>query len=206
MDTVTLDLNLLREVAADSPESSDVQLHFTGYRPTSLAGDRFWRTTVAQARSLTAHPDATAWPLVVGSMRRLLAASALATFPNTIVADPIRTDRNDATPTTLSRAISFIEARAGDDIGLIDIARAACVTPRAVQISFRRHLDTTPLAHLRRVRLDRAREQLRAADPGQGSTVTAVAARWGFASPSRFTVHYRARYGELPSHTLRGDS
>jgi AraC-like DNA-binding protein len=56
----------------------------------------------------------------------------------------------------------------------------------------------------RRVRLDRAREQLRAADPGQGVSVTTVAAGWGFASPSRFTAHYRAVYGELPSHTLRG--
>jgi AraC-like DNA-binding protein len=205
MDTVTLDLMLLRGVAADSSESAPVQLHFTSYRPTSLAGGRFWRTTVAYARNITAHPDAAASPLIVGSVRRLLAASALATFPNTIVPDPTPGDRNDATPTTLRRAITFIEARAGDDIGLIDIARAACVTPRAVQITFRRHLNTTPMTYLRRVRLDRAREQLRAADPSQGSTVTAVAARWGFASPSRFTVHYRALYGELPSHTLRGD-
>jgi AraC-like DNA-binding protein len=203
MDTVTLDLTLLRGVAANSP-SAPVRLHFTSYRPTSLAAGRSWRTTVAHARSITAHPDAAASPLIVGSVRRLLAASALATFPNTIVPDPTPSDRNDATP-TLRRAIAFIEARAGDDIGLIDIARAASVTPRAVQISFRRYLDTTPMTYLRRVRLDRAREQLRAADPGPEFTVTAVAARWGFASPSRFTVHYRALYGELPSHTLRGD-
>ncbi len=32
--------------------------------------------------------------------------------------------------------------------------------------------------------------------------MTAVAARWGF-TPSRFTEHYRAAYGVLPSHTLR---
>ena len=73
-----------------------------------------------------------------------------------------------------------------------------------MQIAFRRQLDTTPMAYLRRVRLDRAHEQLRAADPGQGTTVTTVATRWGFASPSRFTADYRAAYGELPSHALRG--
>ena len=106
------------------------------------------------------------------------------------------------TPATLRWAIAFIEARAGDDIGLTDIAGAACVTARAVQIAFRRHLDTTPMAYLRRVRLDQAHEELRAAAPG--ATVTIIAARWGFASPSRFTVDYRAAYGELPSHTLRG--
>ena len=40
--------------------------------------------------------------------------------------------------------------------------------------------------------------------PGDGTTVTAVAARWGFASPSQFAGRYRRTYGQLPSHTLRG--
>jgi transcriptional regulator GlxA family with amidase domain len=142
--------------------------------------------------------------LIVGSVRRLLAASALATVPPSLVPAVSPRDRTDATPTTLRRAIAFIEARAGDDIGLAGIAGAALVTPRAVQIAFRRYRDTTPMAYLRRVRLDRAHEQLRAAAPGRGASVTTVAARWGFASPSRFTAHYRAVYGELPSHTLHG--
>jgi AraC-like DNA-binding protein len=79
---------------------------------------------------------------------------------------------------------------------------AAHVTPRGLQLAFRRHLDTTPMAYLRRVRLDHAREDLRAAIAGDGHTVTTIAARWGF-TPSHFTQHYRAAYGELPSHTLR---
>jgi transcriptional regulator GlxA family with amidase domain len=83
-----------------------------------------------------------------------------------------------------------------------EIARAASVTPRAVQLAFRRHLDTTPTAYLRRVRLEQAHRQLRDATPGDGITVAEVAARWGF-TPSRFTERYRAAYGVLPSHTLR---
>ena len=203
-DVVSLDLALVREVAATSLDSVPAQLHFTGSRPASPAAARSWLTTVAHAHSIAANPDAAASPLIVGSVRRLLAASALAAFPNTLVPAVGPRDRTDATPTTLRRAIAFIEARARDDIGLVDIAGAASVTPRAVQIAFRRHLDTTPMAYLRRVRLDRAQEQLLAAEPGQRATVTTVAARWGFASPSRFTAHYRAVYGELPSHTLRG--
>jgi len=58
------------------------------------------------------------------------------------------------------------------------------------------------MAYLRRVRLDQARQELRAASPAQ-ATVTAIANRWGFPSPSRFTAHYRAAYGELPRDTLR---
>ncbi len=51
------------------------------------------------------------------------------------------------------------------DIGLSDIAAAVGVTPRSVQYTFRRHLGTTPLEYLRRVRLDRAHRDLQAADP-----------------------------------------
>jgi transcriptional regulator GlxA family with amidase domain len=113
-------------------------------------------------------------------------------------------DRVDATPTTLTRAIAFIDANPDLDIGVVDIARAAHVTVRAVQLAFRRHLDTTPMAYLRRVRLDRAHEQLRAASPDDGTTITQVAARWGYPDPSRFTARYRRAYGQPPSHTLRG--
>jgi transcriptional regulator GlxA family with amidase domain len=99
------------------------------------------------------------------------------------------------------RAISFIEAHPDQDISVADIAAAACVTTRAVQLAFRRHLNTTPTGYLRRIRLDYAHRELLAADP-ERDTVTAVAYRWGFPSASRFAVHYRAAYGVLPSHTL----
>ena len=55
---------------------------------------------------------------------------------------------------------------------------------------------------IRRIRLDQAHRQLQAADPHRDS-VTAVAYRWGFSSPSRFATYYRRVYGVQPSHTLR---
>ena len=76
------------------------------------------------------------------------------------------------------------------------------MTPRAVQLAFRRHLDTTPLAYLRRVRLHHAHQGLAQASPRNGTTVTAIAYRWGFTSPSRFAAAYRAVYGVSPSDTL----
>lgn len=83
-----------------------------------------------------------------------------------------------------------------------DSAAAAGVGVRGSQAAFRRHLDTTPLGHLRRVHLDHAHYDLAIADPAI-TTVGAVAARWGFANHSRFTAHYHAAYGVLPSTTLR---
>jgi anti-anti-sigma factor len=103
---------------------------------------------------------------------------------------------------TVGRAVAFIEERASDDIGVADIAAAAFVTVRAVQLAFRRYLGTTPLGYLRQVRLERAHRQLLSADPDR-TTVTAVAADWRFANPSRFTAYYRAAYGVPPVQTLR---
>lgn len=57
------------------------------------------------------------------------------------------------------------------------------------------------MAYLRRVRLDHAHADLRAATAGDGNTVTDIAARWGFTS-ARFTYQCRAAYGETPSQTL----
>jgi anti-anti-sigma factor len=102
---------------------------------------------------------------------------------------------------TVERAVAFIEERARDDIGVAEIAAAAFVTIRAVQLAFRRYLGTTPLGYLRQVRLEHAHGQLQSADPRR-ITVTAVAADWRFTNPSRFTAYYRAVYGVPPSATL----
>jgi transcriptional regulator GlxA family with amidase domain len=108
----------------------------------------------------------------------------------------------DARPGTLSRAIAFIEAEPDADIAVADIARAANVTPRTIQHAFRRHLETTPMAYLRRVRLDHSHQQLREAARGDGATVARIALDWGFANPSRFARYYRDTYGRAPSVTL----
>ena len=105
-------------------------------------------------------------------------------------------------PQTLRRAIAFIEDNAHLDIRLADIAAAIGVTPRSVQYTFRRHLDATPLEYLRRVRLHRAHRDLQAADPAV-ETVTAIAVRWRFGHPGRFSMAYKAVFGTPPSRTLR---
>lgn len=101
----------------------------------------------------------------------------------------------------LRRTIAFIDENAHTGITTADIAGAAFVTIRAVQLAFRRHMDTTPMSYLRRVRIDHAHRDLLAADPGHKS-VTAIAYRWGFSSPSRFAAAYRQAYGVTPAQTL----
>ena len=112
------------------------------------------------------------------------------------------TERPDAQPPLLRRALAFIHDNAHHDITLSDIAAAVDVTPRSVQYTFREHLGTTPLEYLRRVRLDRAHRELQAADPSI-DTVMAIAGRWGFGHAGRFSSAYKQAFGPPPSRTLR---
>ena len=55
---------------------------------------------------------------------------------------------------------------------------------------------------LKHQRLTQVHDELRLADPSQVN-VTEVATRWGFFHLGRFASDYRARFGLLPSQTLR---
>jgi AraC-like DNA-binding protein len=173
-------------------------------RPLTEAKALHWKRLMQYVSSdVTSNAAVHSSPIVMGQLFRLIAATALETFPNTTL-DRARYAALPASPGSVRRAMSYIEEHAGDDIDLTDIAEAAHVGPRALQRAFRRAVDTTPLGYLRSVRLGRAHEQLAAADGDDGTTVVKVAARWGFGHPGRFAGAYRARYGRSPSETLRG--
>ena len=198
--SIVLPVSLLHTVAG-AECAPPVPLRFLSMHPADAAARAQWQNTSDYADRVLANPKAAASSLIIASTARLLAATALAVFPNTAFPGPGARDRSDASPASLRRAIAFIDEHAHQDISGAEIAAAAGVTIRAVQLAFRRHLDTTPLGYLRRVRLDHAHRQLAAADPRHES-VTAVAYRWGFSS-SRFAAYHRQAYGVLPSHTLR---
>ncbi|MDT7567853.1 MAG: hypothetical protein QOG76_6477 [Pseudonocardiales bacterium] len=200
--TVMLDLAVLAQVAAASPDRVPGPIRLTSLQPRSALAALQWQRTVTFLRDLLANTEAVAQPLIRGNAARLLAATVLATFPNTAVTDPTTQDRQDATSSTVRRAIAFIEQHPEADISVADIAAAANVSIRAVQFAFRRQLDTTPMAYLRAVRLDHAHRDLVATDPDHGDTVTGIASRWGFYSGSRFATQYRRAYGVSPRDTL----
>jgi len=202
LQLVYLDLALLAQVAATEPGRRSGPVRFTSMAPMSAAAVACWNAARNYAARLLAEPHTASQPLLTGNTARLLAAAALATFPNDALTDPTITDRRDASEATAGRAAAYIEEHAHEDISAADIAAAVHVTIRAVQLAFRRHLGTSPMAYLRRIRLDHAHRDLMVADAATES-ITAVAYRWGFASPGRFAAYYRKAYGVPPSQTLR---
>ena len=105
--------------------------------------------------------------------------------------------------TPVRRAVEAIRTDPTQPFTPTGLARLAGASSRTLHDGFRRHLDTTPMAYLRLVRLQRAHAELRTADPRE-TTVAAVAHRWGFGHVSRFAQAYRRIYGRAPGETLRG--
>ncbi|MBG6102078.1 AraC-like DNA-binding protein [Micromonospora vinacea] len=194
---------LLEKVAHAETGISGADLCFDSSRPISTALGRHWTQTVSHlTRSVLSDPALMANPLIAGNARHLLAATVLAVFPNTAHAAVLRAV-GDVTPRAIRRAVAYVDDNADQPLTVDQIATVAGVRPRALQLAFRRHHDTTPMQYVRRVRLERAHRDLQAADPATGVTVTMIARRWGFTHLGRFSTDYRAAYGSSPSHTLR---
>ncbi|QLQ38421.1 helix-turn-helix transcriptional regulator [Micromonospora robiginosa] len=200
--TTVLDPALLHSIAETAPGRRPEPVRFTSHAPLSADAAGTWDAVHAYARE-TVGLGVTGEPLVAGSVARMLVATALTVFPNNVLSDPTFADRRDAHPRMLRRAVTFIEENADRDITLADIAAEARTTIRAVRLAFRRHLDTTPTAYLRWVRLERADQELRRADPADHLAVAEIARRWGWAGPNQFAAAHRRRFGSPPGEPPR---
>lgn len=198
--SVVVSRSLLAEVAAIDTEAQSVP-RFTSLTPTAGAA-HVLDSTERFLNRLFAADDAVSDPLVLRSAGRMLAAALLHGFPNDLPSQPAAERTGAEQPALLRQAVGFIQDNAARDISVRDIASALYLSPRTVQYLFRRHLNTTPTAYLRSIRLAKARQELITGDRSM-TTVAATAARWGFAHTGRFAVLYRRTYGESPHETLR---
>lgn len=203
---VRLDLAVVARVAAETTGIPPEVVRFHGTRPVSDRMAGHWSSTLRDvAQGVLLDEELLRHPLVRAQTIRSVAMATLAVFPNTAqdaATDPTRAAPGPVGPAPVRRAIAFVDAHAHEPITLTDIAGAAHVGPRALQLAFRRHRDQTPLEYLREVRLHRVRTDLRDGDPTQGDTVARIASRWGFTHRGRFSVAYRQAYGESPARTL----
>ncbi|WP_375389120.1 helix-turn-helix transcriptional regulator [uncultured Amnibacterium sp.] len=201
---VSISRSSVRDYARHLAGNEAFEVRFTGLEPRSARLAEQWYLTrryLMDTIALTASdPEA---GLIGQQLTGLIAASVLATFPNTLTE---YLDRHDARPATMTaavrRAVSYIDEHLQEPVTLADVSVASRLSVRALQDGFRRHLATTPMGYLRKARLDAARLELSASDPAR-QTVAAIARRWGFAHLGRFAKDYQDVFGEKPSETLR---
>ncbi len=194
----------LERVAVETTGLEGTVLRFTGLRPMSPELGRRWSEAVRRVVDvLVDRPEVGGAPLVATALTERLARAVLATFPSTTLVSHRRLPPDHATPAVVRRAVEHIEGNAHRAMTLTEIADAAGIGARGLQASFLRHKDTTPTAYAQRVRMARTHRDLMDTDPGGPEGVPTIAARWGFADPSRFAAAYRGTYGRLPEETLR---
>ena len=109
--------------------------------------------------------------------------------------------RSAAAPRHVRRAEEFMRANTSAPLTIADIAQAAGCSIRALQMAFDRFRGTTPMAALRRFRLEEARTEMLSA--GHTESIARIAAGHGFSTPSRFAQLFRRTYGVYPSEALR---
>lgn len=103
-------------------------------------------------------------------------------------------------PHYLLRAKDFIHANAREDLALEDIEAVAGVSRYKLFESFRQYFGMSPMAYLKKFRLEQVRRAL-ISDRGTGN-VSSIAMDWGFTHLGRFSIEYRKLFGEAPSQTL----
>lgn len=139
-------------------------------------------------------------PRIASHFEQTLAALLLAEVPHNY-GTPNEPVHDDA-PDYIQRAIRFVHTRGNTRICVQDIANAAGVTARTLQIGFRRHLGVTPRMFLRNVRLDHAHDTLANATRHR-TKVSHIAHDHGFENTSKFARYFRERFGHNPSALSR---
>lgn len=179
-------------------------LRFSAMTPVSADRQgRFARTVDFICGQLVTSAITEIEPLLAQELTRLAAAAMLETFPNNTMTASYLPGPGWVASATVDRAAEFIDARADQPITVAEVAESAQVTVFALRYAFQRNLGTTPEEYLRRIRLERAHQDLASAGPASGATVAGVARRWGWASLSQFNLAYLRRFGILPERTLR---
>jgi AraC-like DNA-binding protein len=101
----------------------------------------------------------------------------------------------------IARAAELLQELPGEPWTVVRLAQRVSLSVRALQYGFRRDFDLSPMAYLRRVRLQQAHRLLLAGSPND-VTVRGVAIQCGLMHLGRFAHGYRQMFGESPSDTL----
>lgn len=143
-------------------------------------------------------------PLVLAHVQQLVVATLLLAQRHNYRDELLRPQAPPA-PHYIRRIEEYIHAHVDEPITVADLSAYAGLSTSALFSGFRRYRNTSPMAYLKSVRLEKVQEELRCAQ-AVGDTVTDIAMRWGFVHLGHFSADYKRKFGESPSATLnRGD-
>lgn len=137
--------------------------------------------------------------LAIAQIEHLLVTTLLTVQPNNY-RDALLNPSQPIAPRHVRRVEEFIQAHADRELTIGDLAAHAKVSTSALFAGFREFRNTTPMAYLKSVRMQRVRDELQSVSSAD-ATVTIIAMRWGFHHLGHFAADYKNRFGECPSRT-----
>lgn len=96
----------------------------------------------------------------------------------------------------LAPVLSYVRQNLDAPLTVPELAARAFMSPSGFYAYFKQHLGTTPLAYVKRVRLNHAGYQLAQTD----LPLDAIAQRVGFANPFHLSREFKRQFGVTPSH------
>lgn len=107
-------------------------------------------------------------------------------------------------PRTLivDKAMGFVTAHADEHLNMETLVDAVGVSERTLRTAFYTQFGMAPIRYLRHRRLTHVYQSLRDSNNLE-TTVSEIAARFGFFEFGRFARDYQLIFGECPSETLR---
>ena len=153
------------------------------------------------------HADlAAGGPTVQNPQTAIEAENLLAALIADALAEPdggdIQAVRRRPNRAGLQKAEEFLASSLSTPVSLIDVARAADLSIRTLTRGFHDHHGIGPIAFLRILRLDAARQELMTTQTPDVRVID-IAALYEMYHTGRFAADYRQRFGESPSMTLR---
>lgn len=139
-------------------------------------------------------------PLMVSQFENMLVNMLLTNQRNNYSAE-IHNDSVSIAPYFVKRVEHYIQDNAHKPIAINDMAEYAGVSSRAIFTGFRKYRNTTPMRHLKEVRLQYVHEDLKRGCVGTDKVIT-IAFNWGFSHLGHFSTDYKRRFGETPYETL----
>jgi AraC-like DNA-binding protein len=133
--------------------------------------------------------------LLVGNIEQLVVTTLLGAQPHNF-SDARVAPCTTVLPRHVRKVEQYLREHVSEPICADQLALLAGVSLRSLYAGFKQYCGVSPMHYLRNLRLERARESLRA-DPD--ASIATVAMHWGFTHLGRFSYEYKQRFGESPS-------
>ncbi len=105
-------------------------------------------------------------------------------------------------PAWLINIDAYIDNNIREAITPEALAKATNLNIRTMYERFKHHQGISPMAYVKKLKLEKARQELKKAHL-TGKSVTDIAMEFQFTHLGRFSAEYKKEYHELPSHTVR---